>query len=48
MCTFHRWGSLVFIMDDHDNFPNWMMIQIFLSLDKRFSFLIINRLIKDN
>ena len=20
--TFHRWGNLVFIMDDHDNFPN--------------------------
>ena len=24
--TFHRWGDLVFIMDDHDNFPNWIMI----------------------
>ena len=24
--TFHRWGSLVFIVDDHDNFPNWIMI----------------------
>ena len=23
--TFHLWGGLVFIMDDHDNFPNWMM-----------------------
>ena len=23
--TFHRWGDLVFIMDDHDNFPSWMM-----------------------
>ena len=23
--TFHRWGGLVFIMDDHDNFPSWMM-----------------------
>ena len=23
--TFHRWGGLVFIVDDHDNFPNWMM-----------------------
>ena len=20
--TFHRWGGLVFIMDDHDNFPS--------------------------
>ena len=26
LCTFHRWGDLVFIMDDHDNFPNWIMI----------------------
>ena len=25
--TFHLWGGLVFIMDDHDNFPNWIMIQ---------------------
>ena len=25
--TFHRWGGLVFIMDDHDNFPSWMMTQ---------------------
>ena len=25
--TFHRWGDLVFIMDDHDNFPSWMMTQ---------------------
>ena len=24
MCTFHQWGGLVFIMGDHDNFPNWM------------------------
>ena len=23
--TFHRWGGLVFIVDDHDNFPNWIM-----------------------
>ena len=23
---FHRWGGLVFIVDDHDNFPNWIMI----------------------
>ena len=23
--TFHRWSDLVFIMDDHDNFPSWMM-----------------------
>ena len=23
--TFHRWGDLVFIMDDHDNFPTLMM-----------------------
>ena len=23
---FHLWGSLVFIMDDYDNFPNWIMI----------------------
>ena len=20
------WGGPVFIMDDHDNFPNWIMI----------------------
>ena len=26
MRTFHRWGDLVFIMDDQDNFPNWIMI----------------------
>ena len=25
LCTFHQWGGLVFIVDDHDNFPNWMM-----------------------
>ena len=25
--TFHRWGDLVFIMGDHDNFLSWMMIQ---------------------
>ena len=24
--TFPRWGGLVFIMDDHDNFPNLIMI----------------------
>ena len=24
--TFHRWGGLVFIVDDHDKFPNWIMI----------------------
>ena len=24
--TFHLWDSLVFIMDDHDNSPNWIMI----------------------
>ena len=46
--TFHRWGDMVFIMDDHDNFPNWMMIQIFLPFGERFSFLIVNRLIRDN
>ena len=48
MHTFHRWGGLVFIMDDHDNLPSWMMIQIFLPLSERFSFLIVNRLIRDN
>ena len=26
LCTFHQWGDLVFIVDDHDNFPNWIMI----------------------
>ena len=46
--TFHRWGGLIFIMDDHDYFPSWMMIQIFLSLGERLSFLIVNRLIRDN
>ena len=25
--TFHRWGGLIFIMDDHDNFPSCMMIK---------------------
>ena len=25
--TFHRWGDLVCIMDDHDNFPSWIMTQ---------------------
>ena len=24
-CAFHRWGGLVFIVGDHDNFPNWIM-----------------------
>ena len=24
--TFYLWGGLVFIMYDHDNFPNWIMI----------------------
>ena len=24
--TFHLWGSLIFIMDDHDNSHNWIMI----------------------
>ena len=38
----------MFIMDDHDNFPSWMMIRIFLSLGGGFSFLIVNRLIRDN
>ena len=63
VCPFHRWGGLVFITDDYDNFPNWIMILssmfpnwmmtlnsmfpleddiIFLSLDMRFSFLIVN------
>ena len=23
---FHLWGDLVFIMDDHENFSNWIMI----------------------
>ena len=26
--TFHLWGGFVFIMDDHDNFHNWIMILI--------------------
>ena len=26
LCTFHLLGGLVFIMDNHDNFPNWIMI----------------------
>ena len=25
--TFHRWGDLVFIIGDRDNFPGWMMTQ---------------------
>ena len=48
VCTFHRWGGLVFIMDDHDNFPSWMMIRIFLPLGEGFSFFIVNRLIREN
>ena len=48
MRTFHRWGGLVFIMDDHDNFSSWMMIRIFLPLGEGFSFLIVNQLIRDN
>ena len=48
MRTFHRWGGMVFIMDDHDNFPSWMMIWIFLPLGEGFSFLIVNQLIRDN
>ena len=48
MRTFHRWGGLVFIMDDHDNFPSWMMIRIFFLLGEGFSFLIVDRLIRDN
>ena len=48
MRTFHRWGGLVFIMDDQDNFPSWMMIRILLPLGEGFYFLIVNQLIKDN
>ena len=48
MHIFHQWGDLVFIMGDYDNFPSWMMIRIFLPLGERFSFLIVNRLIRDN
>ena len=24
--TFHLWGGMVFIIDDYDDFPNWMII----------------------
>ena len=48
VCTFHRWGGLVFIMDDHDNFPSLMMIRILPPLVDGFSLLIVNRLIRDN
>ena len=48
MRTFHQWGGLVFIIDDHDNFSSWMMIQIFLLLGEGFSFFIVNRLIRGN
>ena len=24
--TFHLWGDMVFIMDDHDNFPNLIIV----------------------
>ena len=44
MRTFHRWGDLLFIVDD---FPNWMVIRT-LVLDGGFSFLIAARLIRDN
>ena len=46
--TFHLWGGLIFIIDDNENFPSLMMIQIFLLLGERFYFLIVNRLIRDN
>ena len=42
--TFHRWGGLVFIMDDQDNFPTYMMIRILPPLGEGFSFLIVNKL----
>ena len=48
MRTFHKWGDLVFIMDDQESFPNWIMIWIFLPLGGGFSFLIVNRLIRDH
>ena len=48
MRTFHQWGGMVFIMGDHDNFHSWIMIQIFLPLGEGFSYLIVNRLIRDN
>ena len=48
MRVFHRRGGLIFIMDDHDNFLSLMMIRIFLPLGEGFSFLIVNRLIRDN
>ena len=25
--TFHRWGGLVFIIGDHDNFSSWITIR---------------------
>ena len=40
MRIFHLWDNLVFIMDNHDNFSNWMMIHIFLPLYDIFYFLI--------
>ena len=46
--TSDRLSDLIFIIDDHDNFSSWMMIRIFLPLGERFSFLIVNRLIRDN
>ena len=39
---------MVFIINGHDNFLSWIMIRIFLPLDEGFSFLIVNRLIRDN
>ena len=48
MRTFHIWGGLVFIIDNHNNFTSLMMIRIFLPLGEIFSFLIVNRLIRDN
>ena len=48
MRTFHLCGGLVFLMDDQDSFPSWMTIQILPTLGERFSFLIVNQLIRDN
>ena len=48
MRTFHRFGGLIFIIGNHDNFPNWMMIHIFLPLGEGFYFFIVNQLIMNN
>ena len=45
LCTFHRWGVLVFIAYV---FPNLMVVRIFFPFDEVFSAFIAIGLIRDN